>query len=54
MYYLPYQIEAFRLLWADNYKLISGPLILEMVFTLLFFLSLCHLSLLELNFLVVW
>lgn len=31
MYYLPYQIKAFGLVWADNYELISAPLILERV-----------------------
>jgi hypothetical protein len=45
MYYLPYQIKAFGLVWADNQELISAPLILEMAFALLlFFLSVFHLS----------
>lgn len=46
MYYLPYQIKAFGLVWADNYELISAPLILERVSPLLLF----HLSVLQLNF----
>lgn len=49
VYYLSYQIQAFGLRWADNYKWI-----LDLSFWKpLFFLSLFHLSLLELNFLVI-
>ena len=52
MYYLPYQIKAFGLVWADNYELISAPLILERVSPLLLFhLSVCYIFLSSLPFL---
>lgn len=50
---LLYQIKAFGLVWADNYALISAPLILEMVF-LLFLSSLCPRVKLSCDFVGFW
>lgn len=53
VYCLLYQIKAFGLVWADNYALISAPLILEMVFPL-FLSSLCPRVKLSCDFVGFW
>lgn len=53
VYCLLYQIKAFGLVWADNYTLISVPLILEMVFPL-FLSSLCPRVKLSCDFVGFW